>query len=169
MNSIKTNNGSNANGQPAGTNNEKNSNPCLLSPNIVAPKTSVKLSENVKIKWLVEAKLYGTIPIKLFTNMKTNNTYIKGKYACPLLSFIWLITILCTVAYIVSWDIDQAFETTLLLLVERRFNTKTKYPPIVRYNPMFVKDKDKLPKIGASILNKFLISNWSSGLVILKK
>ena len=57
MNSIKTNKGNNPIGHPAGTNKEKNFKPCLLNPNIVAPKTTVKLNENVKIKWLVEAKL----------------------------------------------------------------------------------------------------------------
>lgn len=36
-NSINTNNGANANGQPAGTNNEKNTNPCLNKPVIVTP------------------------------------------------------------------------------------------------------------------------------------
>ena len=39
MNSISTNKGNKAKGQPAGTNKEKNSNPCLLNPNIVAPKS----------------------------------------------------------------------------------------------------------------------------------
>ena len=32
---------------------------------------------------------------------------------------------------------------------------------------MLVKDKCKLPNTGASKLNKFLISNWSKGLVTL--
>jgi hypothetical protein len=50
INSINTSKGSKANGQPAGTNKEKNSNPCLFKPNIVAPNTTVKLSENVSIK-----------------------------------------------------------------------------------------------------------------------
>ena len=59
MNSIKTNKGNKANGQPAGTNKEKKSKPCFLNPTIVAPSTMVKLRDNVKIKWLVEAKLYG--------------------------------------------------------------------------------------------------------------
>lgn len=57
INSIKTNNGNNPKGQPAGTNKEKNFNPCSLNPNTVAPNTTVKLSENVKIKWDVDAKL----------------------------------------------------------------------------------------------------------------
>ena len=57
INSIITKRGNSPNGQPAGTNKEKNSKPCLFKPNIVAPKTSVKLSENVSAKWLVEAKL----------------------------------------------------------------------------------------------------------------
>ena len=57
MSSINTNNGNKGKGQPAGTNKEKNYNPCFWNPKNVAPKTIVKLSENVKIKWLVEAKL----------------------------------------------------------------------------------------------------------------
>lgn len=80
MNSINTSKGNKPNGQPAGTKREKNFTPCLLSPNIVAPNTIVKLSAKVKMKWLVEAKLYGTIPIKLFTRINMNKTQIKGKY-----------------------------------------------------------------------------------------
>lgn len=57
INSINTNKGNNPKGQPAGTNNEKNSNRCTWKPKIVAPKTTVKLRANVKIKWLVLAKL----------------------------------------------------------------------------------------------------------------
>lgn len=57
MNSISTNKGNKAKGQPAGTNREKNSNPCFWNPNIVAPKTIVKLREKVNTKWLVDAKL----------------------------------------------------------------------------------------------------------------
>ena len=59
MNSIKTSKGNKANGQPAGTNREKNSKPCFWNPKIVAPKTIVKLREKVSTKWLVDAKLYG--------------------------------------------------------------------------------------------------------------
>ena len=59
MNSIRTSKGNKASGQPAGTNKEKNSKPCFWNPTIVAPSTMLKLRENVKIKWLVEAKLYG--------------------------------------------------------------------------------------------------------------
>lgn len=50
INSINTNKGSKPNGQPEGTKREKNLSPCLLNPNKVAPKTIVKLNENVKIK-----------------------------------------------------------------------------------------------------------------------
>ena len=57
INSIKTNKGSKFKGQPAGTNREKNSNPCFWKPKIVAPNTTVKLRANVSIKWLVDAKL----------------------------------------------------------------------------------------------------------------
>ena len=50
MNSINTSKGNSPKGQPAGTNKEKNFNPCSLKPKTVAPNTTVKLSENVKIK-----------------------------------------------------------------------------------------------------------------------
>ena len=50
MNSIVTNNGNNAIGHPAGTNNEKNFRPCFWNPSIVAPNTIVKLRANVKAK-----------------------------------------------------------------------------------------------------------------------
>ena len=91
--------------------------PCLLRPSIVAPKTIVKLNENVKTKWLVDAKLYGTRPTKLLNKINTNSTYINGKYIWPFFSFICPTTILCTVAYIDSWDIDQALGISLLLFV----------------------------------------------------
>jgi hypothetical protein len=55
--SIITNKGNKPKGQPAGTNKEKNFNPCSLNPKTVAPNTTVKLSENVNIKWDVVAKL----------------------------------------------------------------------------------------------------------------
>lgn len=57
INSIKTKRGNKPKGQPDGTNKEKNFNPWTWKPKIVAPNTIVKLSEKVKIKWAVEAKL----------------------------------------------------------------------------------------------------------------
>ena len=57
MNSINTKRGNKPKGQPAGTNKEKNFNPCSLNPRTVAPNTTVKLSENVNIKCDVDAKL----------------------------------------------------------------------------------------------------------------
>lgn len=80
MNSIKTNRGNNPKGQPEGTNKEKNFKLWKIKPKIVAPNTTVKLNEKVKIKWLVLAKLYGTIPIKLLHKMNKNKVYINGKY-----------------------------------------------------------------------------------------
>ena len=50
INSIKTNKGNKAKGQPAGTNREKKTKPCFWNPNIVAPKTIVKLKANVNTK-----------------------------------------------------------------------------------------------------------------------
>jgi len=50
-----TNNGTRAKGHPAGTNKEKKTSPCFCNPSIVAPKTIVKLIENVRIKCEVEA------------------------------------------------------------------------------------------------------------------
>ncbi len=61
MNSISTSKGSKAKGHPAGTNREKNFKPWELNPKNVAPKTTVKLIENVKIKCDVVAKLYGLL------------------------------------------------------------------------------------------------------------
>jgi hypothetical protein len=79
MNSINTNKGSKPSGHPEGTNKEKNLKSCIKNPRIVAPITTVKLIENVKIKWEVGAKLYGTIPTKLFISMYINNAEINGK------------------------------------------------------------------------------------------
>lgn len=167
INSISTNSGNNANGQPAGTNNEKKCSPCFWKPNIVAPSTIVKLKEKVKIKWLVEAKLYGIIPIKLFIKINTNKAYIKGKYFCPFVAFIWFTTIPCTVAYIVSKLTDQLLDTILFWLVANVLNKSVIRKAITRYNPMFVKDKCRLANTGRSRLTKSLISNWSSGLVLM--
>jgi hypothetical protein len=50
INSINTKAGSNARGHPAGTKNEKNFKLCILNPNIVTPRTIVKLSEKVNTK-----------------------------------------------------------------------------------------------------------------------
>lgn len=85
------------------------------------------------------------------------------------MSFIWLTTILCTVAYIDSWYTDQTFDVTLLLLLDTRLILNTKYPAIVKYKPMFVKERERSPSTGASKLIKFLISNWSNGLIIFEK
>jgi hypothetical protein len=79
INSIKTSNGNRPNGQPAGTNKEKNFIECSWNPNIVAPITIVKLIEKVNTKCDVGAKLYGTIPTKLFIKIYINNAEIKGK------------------------------------------------------------------------------------------
>ena len=79
INSINTNNGNKPSGQPEGTNNEKNFKECIWKPNIVAPITIVKLIENVKIKCDVGAKLYGTIPTRLFINININKADIMGK------------------------------------------------------------------------------------------
>ena len=57
INSIKTNNGNKPIGQPDGTKSEKNFNECIWNPKIVAPITTVKLIDNVKIKCDVGAKL----------------------------------------------------------------------------------------------------------------
>ena len=88
INSIKTNRGNKANGQPDGTKREKKYKPYNWKPKRLAPKTTVKLIKNVKIKCDVDAKLYGIKPIKLFININKNNPYINGKYICPFLAFI---------------------------------------------------------------------------------
>lgn len=50
INSIKTNKGNNAKGQPEGPNNEKKFNPCFRNPKNAAPKPLVKLIENVDLE-----------------------------------------------------------------------------------------------------------------------
>lgn len=96
--------------------------------------------------------------------MNMNNTYIKGKNICPLFGLIWLITIPCTVAYILSWLIDQLFGIILLLFVANKLYVNIKKILIDKYKPIFVKDKCKLPNKLAFIENKSLTSNWSKGL-----
>ena len=108
INSINTNKGNKPKGQPDGTNKEKNFKSCIKNPNKVAPITTVKLIENVKIKWELGAKLYGIIPTKLFINMYINIENINGKNIWPLFAFIWFITILYIVEYIDSRDNDHA-------------------------------------------------------------
>jgi len=166
MNSIKTNKGNKARGQPAGTKREKKTKPCFWKPNTVAPKTTVKLTAKVNTKWLVEAKLYGTIPIKLLIKININNVYINGKYICPLLEFIWFVTMLCIVAYRDSWLIDQRLLTTLLKLVAKIFKVNAVKVPIIKYSPILVRERFKLASIGAFKLNIEFISNCSRGLGI---
>lgn len=113
INSINTKRGNRPKGQPEGTKNAKNFKECIWKPNIVAPITIVKLIEKVNIKWDVGAKLYGTIPTRLFINMYINKADIKGKNICPFFAFIWLTTILYTVAYIDSNDNDHLFGVNL--------------------------------------------------------
>ena len=105
-----------------------------------------------------------TIPIKLFTKINMNNAYINGKYNCPFVGLSWFITILCTVAYIVSWLIDQLFGIILLLFVANKLYVKIKNPPIDKYKPIFVNDKLIFPNKFPFKENKSLTSNWSNGL-----
>jgi hypothetical protein len=71
--------------------------------------------------------------------MNINKTYIKGKYICPLLGFIWLITILCIVAYIVSWLNAHLLKTTLLFNASTFINIAIILASVI-YNPIDVKD-----------------------------
>ena len=50
MNSINTNSTNKGKGQPEGTNRENSFSLCIMKPNIVAPRTIVKLSEKVNTK-----------------------------------------------------------------------------------------------------------------------
>ena len=163
MNSIKTNKGNKPIGQPEGTKKEKNSNPCFCKPKKVAPNTTVKLIKKVKIKWDVEAKLYGIKPIKLFTKINRNNPKMNGKYIWPFFEFIWLITILCILAYIDSSLKTQLLEINLLYLVAKIFITKIITVLIIKYKPKFVKLTPKFT-ISSFKLKKSFISNWSNGL-----
>ena len=95
-----------------------------------------------------------------------NNTYIKWKNICPLFELIWFITIPCTVAYILSWLIDQLLGIILLLFVANKLYVNIIKILIVKYKPIFVNDKCKLPNKLALKENKSLTSNWSNGLFI---
>jgi hypothetical protein len=75
-------------------------------------------------------------------------------------------TIPCTVAYIDSPGKDHPFEITLDALLDSKNIIKTRNPPIVKYNPILVKEIEKLPNTGAFRDIRFLISNWSNGLKI---
>lgn len=77
---------------------------------------------------------------------------------------IWLTTILCTVAYILSWLIDQLLGIILLLFVANKLYVNIITIPIVKYKPIFVKDKCMFPNKLAFKDNKSLTSNWSKGL-----
>lgn len=66
---------------------------------------------------------------------------------------------LCIVAYIDSWYIDQLFVTSLLPFVDIKLIVRINEPAIAKYRPIFVNDIDKFPNTGASKLNRSLISN----------
>lgn len=94
-----------------------------------------------------------------------NKEKIRGKNICPFFAFICPITILYTVAYIVSNDKDQLFGVSLSLLL-----AKVKYPiinvtDIVKKSAMFVKEIDIFPNASMFKLSKFLMVNWSKGLL----
>jgi len=69
--------------------------------------------------------------------------------------FIWFITILCTVEYIVSKPKDQLFIITLLLLIAIKLKAIDNQPAISKYNPILVNAIRILPK---SIIVKDIIS-----------
>jgi len=52
------------------------------------------------------------------------------------------------------------------MLFAKILTEKAKKAAIVIYKPIFVIDKFILSKSGVSILKRFLISNWSRGLII---
>ncbi|KAG0668898.1 hypothetical protein C6P40_005004, partial [Pichia californica] len=72
-NSINTNNGTNGNGVPTGTNKLKNTTLCKYNPNIVKPIHKLNEIEIINTILVAIAKLYGIIPIKLATKINTNN------------------------------------------------------------------------------------------------
>lgn len=69
-----------------------------------------------------------------------NKLNIKGKYTCPFLSFIWLITILCIVAYKDSCPALQLSLVILLKLLLTKNNSNITNVDITKYNPMLVRD-----------------------------
>lgn len=89
---------------------------------------------------------------------------MNGKYSCPFVGLIWLTTILCTVAYILSWLIDQLLGIILLLFVANKLYVNITTILIVKYKPIFVNEKCMFPNKLAFKDNKSLTSNWSKGL-----
>lgn len=73
------------------------------------------------------------------------------------------------VAYSVSLVKDHLLGVIINMLLAKILTEKAKKAAIVIYNPILVIDKFILSKSGVSILNKFLISNWSRGLLMLQK
>lgn len=110
--SINTNNGTNGNEQPDGTNNPKYFKLWFANPITVTPIHNVTLNDTTNINWLLTAKLYGIIDIILANNINTNNEYINGKNCVPF-GPIWFITIFCIVEYNASTDIFQLVDTNL--------------------------------------------------------
>lgn len=72
-----------------------------------------------------------------------------------------------TVAYKVSLVNDHLLGVIFEALFAKTLTQKAKKAAIVIYNPILVIDKFMLSKSGVSMLNKFLISNWSRGLIII--
>jgi hypothetical protein len=72
------------------------------------------------------------------------------------------------VAYKVSLVKDHLLGVIFEILLAKTLTQKAKKAAIIIYSPMLVIDKFILSKSGVSILNKFLISNWSRGLIIVK-
>lgn len=87
-----------------------------------------------------------------------NSVKINGKYICPLLEFIWFLTMLCIVAYRDSKAIDHLLLTTFSKL-GKRFNIKIINAANIKYNPIFVIDISILHIVGKSIVKKCIISN----------
>jgi len=70
-----------------------------------------------------------------------------------------------TVVYITSIDIDQLLGVTILLFVAKIYNINIIIVVIIKYKPMFVNDICILLNKSAFMLTKFLIVNWSNGLL----
>lgn len=85
--------------------------------------------------------------------------YIKGKYCCPFSLFIWFITMLFIVSYIVSIDTDHLLDRRVELLFVNICIDIVNNPAINKYIDIFVSEIVVLFKNEIVRLIRSLISN----------
>lgn len=159
MNSIITNNGTNANGEPEGTKKLAEWIPWVLIPIIVTPINTITLNPKHTITLVVKPKLYGILLTKLANRIKVNNEIVIGTYsAYP--SPTWSFKIDETELYKVSVVTVHLVPTNGIVLIKGNtkkpnnvINTKIPYK-VSLVKPILIKGKGK---------NKMGLANCSKG------